>query len=85
MFLQKLKIKLFDSEYFGTNKKPATDIVLVIRKTNLMKKIILAILLFNFFIHFTFCSDDENITSINAKYVGTYIGNVDTYINDLNQ
>lgn len=48
-----------------------------------MKKIIFRIILFNFLIFLTSCSDDENTVSENTNYVGTYIGNVDTYINNV--
>ena len=48
-----------------------------------MKKIVLIILFFNLLIHFTSCSDDENTSNGNSNYVGTYVGNIDTYIDNV--
>ena len=53
---------------------------LAIINTNLMKKIVPIILFFNLLIHFTSCSKDEKSSNGNSNYVGTYVGNIDTYI-----
>ena len=56
---------------------------LAIIKTNLMKKIVPIILFFNLLIQFTSCNDDENTSNGNSNYVGTYVGNIDTYIDNV--